>query len=216
MRTRVGLIFDDGFARSSLATAALFEEFNLAAVFAVLAEPRDFAPKFIKGDFALWNELQSRGHVIQPHGYTHAKLTEIPFDAAVNQMERCLATFTEKLDGFDAKRAVYCHTYNCGNPALNAWLQPRVHAIRQDGTGFHSQREIDSKIWHSTAIGPHDPGDELLSLLDRVARERPHTFLFSLHGADGEAWGAIALDKLRRVLNRIVTDEALEYWPVKS
>jgi peptidoglycan/xylan/chitin deacetylase (PgdA/CDA1 family) len=213
-RAKVGLIFDDGFARSTLATAKLFEEFHLPAVFAVIAEPKDFAPTFIKGDFAMWNELQSRGHIIQPHGYTHAKLTELPHQQAVAQIERCLATFSEKLDRFDPKRAVYYYTYNCGSSRLNEFLLPRVHAIRQDGSGFLSQRDIESRVWHSTAIGPHDPGDELLQLLDRAADQRPHTFLFTLHGTDGEAWGAIALDKLRRVLDRIVTEEAFEYWPV--
>jgi len=214
MKTRVGLIFDDGMLKSSLATAKLFEEFGLAAVFAVIAETKDFAPAFVKGDFQVWNEMQQRGHVVAPHGYTHAKLTELPVPAACDLITRCLDTFTEKLDGFVAKAAVYDYTYNCGSPKLNEFLLPRVKAIRQDGTGFLSAKEIESRVWHSTAIGPHDPGDELLALLQQAKRRRPHTFLFTLHGTDGEAWGAIALDKLRRVLETIVSEEAFEYWVV--
>jgi peptidoglycan/xylan/chitin deacetylase (PgdA/CDA1 family) len=214
--TRVSLIFDDGFVRSTVATARLFEEFKLPAVFAALAEPKTFAPQFAKGDFALWNDLQSAGHIVQPHGLDHAKLTELSPDVAIEQMGRTLDLFAEKLDGFDAKRSVYCHTYNCGSPALNEWLLSRVHAVRQDGSGFMSSAEIELRIWHCTAIGPHDPGDELLELLDRAAKKRPHTFLFTLHGVDGEAWGAIASDKLRRVLERITTDDAFEYWPVRA
>jgi hypothetical protein len=131
-------------------------------------------------------------------------------------MERCLAAFSENLDGFDAKRAIYCHTYNSGGPKLNEWLLPRVHAVRQGGDGCLSKQQIDSRVWLCEAIGPHDPGDELLKLLDHAERERPHTFLFTLHGIDGEAWGAIALDKMRRVLERITQTPMFEYWPVRA
>jgi len=200
--------------KSSLATAGLFEEFRLPAVFAVIAEPKDFALNFVKGDFAMWNELQSRGHLVQPHGYTHAKLTDLPHERAIGELEMCLAAFGEKLDGFDAKRAVYCYAYNCGNDRMNGWLRPRVRATRQTGSGFLSQRELDAGAWNCETFGPGDPAGELNGLLDRAKRERPAGFLFTLHGVDGEAWGAIALDGLRRVLERIVSDEAFEYWAV--
>ena len=213
-RTRVGLIFDDGFVPSTLVTAKLFEEFRLPAVFAVLAEPGDFAPEFVKGDFGLWNELQARGHIIQPHGLTHAKLSELPHERATDEIARCLDAFSERLRGFEPKRAVYCYAYNSATPQLNEWLRPRVRAFRQVGSGFLSDADLAAGFWHSDAIGPHDPGDELIAVLDRVRRERPPAFLFTLHGLDGEAWGAIALPKLRRVLEIITTDDALEYWPV--
>jgi peptidoglycan/xylan/chitin deacetylase (PgdA/CDA1 family) len=213
-KTKVGLIFDDGFIKSTLATADLFEEFKLPAVFAVIAAPGDWAPQFVKGDFSLWNELQQRGHIVQPHGFTHAKLDELPYDAAVDQLRRCLGAFQEKLDGFDAKRAVYMYAYNSGTPRLNDWLLGRVHAMRQGGSGLMSQGEFDARVWHSDAIGPDDPGPKLLALLDRVRRKRPAVFLHSLHGTDGEGWGAIALSSLRRVLEIVTSDPAFTYWPV--
>src|SRR5438093_9066025 len=115
-KTKIGILFDDGFARSSVTTAALFEEFGLRATFAVLANPSGFAPQFQLGDFALWNELKSRGHVIHPHGYTHANLRSMSYADAIDELERCLSTFSEKLRGFDAQRALYCFAYNCGTP----------------------------------------------------------------------------------------------------
>src|SRR4051812_42979992 len=95
MKTRIGIIFDDGFAKSTLTTAKLFEQYKLPAYFAVLAEPKDFSPNIVKGDFGLWNELQSRGHVVYPHGFTHTKLSEIPHQQAVDELKRCLDTFSE-------------------------------------------------------------------------------------------------------------------------
>jgi peptidoglycan/xylan/chitin deacetylase (PgdA/CDA1 family) len=213
-KTRVGLIFDDGFVPSTLATAKLFEEFSLPAFFAVIAEPGDWAPQFPKGDFALWNELQARGHIIQPHGLTHAKLSELPHERAVGEIERCMATFAERLDHFDPARSVYCYAYNSATRRLNEWLMCRVRAVRQQGSGFLSGEDLLRGFWHSDAIGPHDPGDELFALLDRARAERPPAFLFTLHGLDGEAWGAITTAKLRRVLEIITSDDAFEYWPV--
>ena len=215
-RTRIGLVFDDGFRRSTLATAALFEEFQLPAVFAVIANPGDWASHIPKGDFAMWNELQQRGHIIQPHGFTHAKLDELPHEEAVDQLTRCLAMFEEKLDGFTAHRAIHMYAYNSSTPRLNEWLLPRAHAVRQGGGGMMSQRQFDSRLWHSDAFGPDDPGAKLLHLLDRVRRKRPPVFLHTLHGLDGEGWGAISVQSLRRVLEIITSDDAFEYWPVRG
>lgn len=216
MKTKVGFIFDDGFVKSSLATANLFDEFEIPAVFAVVAEPTKWAtPNFVKGDFDLWNELQSRGHIIQPHGVAHAKLSELPYEQAVGELQTCLDIFGEKLEGFDAKKAVYCFAYNSSTPRLDEWIRPRVRAYRHGGSGFLSDENLRGGNWHSDAIGPHDPGPELLALLDRVRRERPPAFLFSLHGIDGEAWGAIAQGTLRRVLEIVTSDPAMEYWPLR-
>ena len=215
-KTKVGIIFDDGFVKSTLATAALFEEFKLPAVFAVVGEPGDWASHIPKGDFGLWNELQQRGHIVQPHGLKHAKLDELPHEEAVDQVERCLAMFAGKLDGFDPARAIYMCAYNSSTPRLNDWLLRHVHALRQGGSGLVSQREFESRLWHSDAFGPDDPGPRVLKLLKKARKTRPPVFLHSLHGVDGEGWGAIALPTLRKVLEIITTDDALEYWPVRA
>jgi peptidoglycan/xylan/chitin deacetylase (PgdA/CDA1 family) len=214
MKTKVGIIFDDGFKKSSLTTAKVFEQYQLPAVFAVLANPKGFAPNFEIGEFDLWNELQARGHVVYPHGYTHVKMSEIPHDQAVDQLERCFETFGERLNGFDAKNAVYNFAYNCGTPALCDWLLPRVRAVRIGGTGFLSETDLKARIWHNVTHGPDDPGPHLLEHLEQCRLRKPPAFFYSLHGIDGEAWGAIALDNLKRVLDLITSNDAFEYWKV--
>jgi peptidoglycan/xylan/chitin deacetylase (PgdA/CDA1 family) len=211
-KTKVILVFDDGFAKSSIATAKVFEEFGLRALFAVLAEPTDFATNFVKGDFALWNELLARGHHVHPHGYTHARMPDLTYEQGVAELQRCIATFSEKLNGFDPKRCIYHFTYNLSTPPLIQWLLPRFGAVRIQGTGFLRKEEIDSRVWGSKAHGPEDPYDVLNGLLDQCAGKNAYAFMFCLHGIDGEAWGAIALDNLRRILERITSDPQFEYW----
>jgi len=215
-KTRVALIFDDGFVKSTLATAALFEEFGLRAAFAVLANPAGFAPRFTVGDFGLWNELKSRGHIIHPHGFTHANLESMSYPDATDEMKRALAVFNEKLHGFDAAQAVWCFAYNRATPALSAWLLARLGAARVGGSGMLTKSEVESRIWHSTTFGPEDPGTDLMDHLTRARNERPAALVYCLHGLDGEAWGAIAKDRLRRALEVITTDDTLEYWQIKG
>jgi len=78
------LSWDDGFLKSSLKTAEIYERYGLRAEFNVIATahlPDNALPANMQpgqrwgaafGDFALRNDLQARGHVIQPHGYRHA------------------------------------------------------------------------------------------------------------------------------------------------
>ena len=68
----LSLSFDDGFRKSFIRTAEIYEKHGLKACFNVLAsghmddfeEPDDYMKKDLLGDFELWNELQSRGHEI--------------------------------------------------------------------------------------------------------------------------------------------------------
>jgi len=67
----VTLSFDDGFERSSIRTAEIFERYGLVAELNVLAtgEPdEEWHREWRKGDFSLWNELKRRGHHVMPHG----------------------------------------------------------------------------------------------------------------------------------------------------
>src|SRR5262245_34499580 len=121
-KTKVAIAFDDGFVASSLKTADLFESFGLRAVFSVLADKINFEPDLVVCGFALWNELQSRGHKIQPHGWRHTNLSQVPHEQALQEIDRCLDIFGEKLVGFDPKRVVYHYAYNSGTPALSQSL----------------------------------------------------------------------------------------------
>src|SRR5262245_6686618 len=153
-RTRVSIGFDDGFVDSSRKTAVLFESFGLRAVFSVIANTTNFAPNFVVGDFELWNELQSRGHIIHPHGWRHTNLSQVPHEQAIDELRRCLDRFGEKLKGFNPKRVVYHYAYNSSTPALNEWLLERVAAVRQGGSGFLTPEDLASCVWNSTTFGP--------------------------------------------------------------
>ena len=212
MPTKVGIIFDDGFAKSTLATADIFDSYKLPAVFAVLADSSNFVPDC--GDWGMWNELQRRGHVIQPHGQTHAKLSDLPPAVAVDLVRRCLDSFTEHLDGFDARQALYACTYNTPTPETIEWLLPRVRAVRVGGDPLLSEADLRSRVWRSFTQGPHDGYDDYVRYLALAAQKRPAALFLCLHGLDGEYWGAVSSDHLRRVLDRITTDEAFEYWPL--
>jgi len=213
-RTKVAIVFDDGFAKSSRATADVFEQFHLRAVFAVLAKGFDTPQRFPIGDFSLWNELQSRGHRPQPHGYTHANLPNLPHDQAVEQMRLCLELFQQKLTGFDARKTVYHFTYNLSTPALVQWLLPRVAGVRHGGDALLSNDQIASRVWPSCGFGPDDPYEPLLAQLELARQTLPAGLFLTLHGLDNEGWGATNSDNLRRLLEIITTDPALEYWPV--
>lgn len=213
-KTRVGLIFDDGFVPSTVTTADLFESLGLRAVFAVLANPAGFAPRCEVGDFDLWNQLQSRGHIIHPHGHTHANLQSMPYPDAIAELARCLQIFSEQLVNFEPARSLYCFAYNASTPALCDWLLERVGAVRTGGSGFLRHEEVDARIWPSRAFGPDGPGTDLMDVLTRARHERPAAVVYCLHGLEGQGWGPIKRDHLRRALETIISDDALEYWPI--
>ena len=81
----VTLSFDDGFKKSSIKTAEIYEKHKLSACINVVASahmkefrPPDY-PTVRRADFSLWNELQARGHEIMPHSYKHANLRRVSF-----------------------------------------------------------------------------------------------------------------------------------------
>ncbi len=209
-RTRVGLIFDDGFRKSSRKTADVFEEFELRAVLAVIADPGGFVSG--TGDWSLWNELQSRGHIIHPHGQTHVKLSEIPPAQAIDSVRHCLDSFTRHLECFEASRALFACTYNTATPEVIDYLLPKVRAVRIGGSPLLSQADLDSRLWTSQAFGPEDPFDDCMAVLTEARRTRPAAVFYCLHGLDGERWGATSTDHLRQILELITTAPELEYW----
>jgi peptidoglycan/xylan/chitin deacetylase (PgdA/CDA1 family) len=214
MPTRIALIFDDGFARSSAETAGIFESFGLRAVFAVLADPKGLQSRFPAGDFPLWNELAARGHHIHPHGLIHSRLPDLPHQTAVDQIRQGFDRFQSNLNGFDSKKTVYHFTYNLSTPALVDFLLPGVAAVRTSGTGFLTQAQIDSRIWPATSFGPDDPCKFLMTQLNSCDPAQHAGFIFNLHGLDGEGWGATSTDHLKQLLDFIQTNENLQYWPV--
>lgn len=106
----VTLSFDDGFKKSSLKTAEIYEKHNLCACINVVASAHmtDFRPPdyhtVSRGDFALWNELQARGHEVMPHSFKHANLQQIK----ATYLDRLLGKLValESVDVLPAGRAL--------------------------------------------------------------------------------------------------------------
>ena len=132
--TKIALVFDDGFAKSCKIIANLFEQYHLRAVFAVLAEPGGFLKGL--GDWKLWNELAHGGHIIHPHGYDHTSLSKIPFESAVERLQRCFDTFQNRLPQFRLDQVLFHYPYNTGTSELNGWLLDRVAGVRIGGTFY--------------------------------------------------------------------------------
>ena len=103
----ITLSFDDGFEKSSIKTAEIFEKYGLSACINVIATahlknftlPNEYHA-WKTGDFQLWNELQSRGHEIMPHSYDHQDLTKMSLEQAKESILKCLDVFNKELNGF--------------------------------------------------------------------------------------------------------------------
>ena len=146
----VTLSFDDGFLTSNMKVADIYEKYNLSACFNVLATRANES----FGDFKLWNELQTRGHEIMPHGYRHANKSTLPLEQAQNLIADCLNIFESELESFDAHRSVFNFPFNASTPELEDWLPTLVRAFRTAGGGLNPLPDRDTRKLTTTARGP--------------------------------------------------------------
>ena len=206
----VTLSFDDGFARSSLRTAELFERHGLVAELNVIAAAFDGEPddtwhdRWPKGDFGLWNELAARGHHVMPHGYRHANKSELPLAEAQRLIERCLEIFAAELDGFDASKASFAFPYNRSTPELEEWLSGRVRAFRTGGDGVMPLPAPGQQRVTCMSFGPERCDEHLVRTIDAVLEGPPGWLCYNLHGLDDEGWGPVGSDTLDALLERLV------------
>ena len=158
----VSLSFDDGFKKSFLRVAELYEKFSLSACFNIIASAHmpgnevrdDYMKQELFGDFGLWNELQDRGHEIMPHGYSHEHLAALPPAEAKDRIRRCLDVFSKELRGFDAKKAVFNFPYNQSSPELERWLPSVVMAFRTTGGILNPLPTADTVKITTGGFGP--------------------------------------------------------------
>lgn len=217
----ITLSFDDGFLKSSQATAQIFERYGLCACFNVLATGH--RPDFVapdrsqtgvpKGDFALWNELQARGHEIMPHGFRHADKSALPFDEAQRLIEACLAVFAETLDGFQAREAVFNFPYNRSTPELEAWLPTVVRAFRTGGGGLNPLPHPGQIKLTTTGFGPQNCEAHLDAQIADLLARPSGWLIYNTHGLDDEGWGPIGSDYLDRLLERLAAIETVRVLP---
>ena len=210
----VTLSFDDGFRKSSIETAKIFEKHGLSACINVIATAHhdDFVPpdeyhSVPAGDFGLWNEFVARGHEVMPHGYMHQNLTEVPLQVAKDLIMRCLDYFSEALVGFDPKEAIFNFPYNASNPAIEEWLADQVKAFR---TGYAQINALPHAGQKKLICSSHGPGniDAFLSEeIDRFLASPGGWLIFNAHGLDEEGWGPLSASHLDSLLVKLKAKE---------
>jgi peptidoglycan/xylan/chitin deacetylase (PgdA/CDA1 family) len=206
----VTLSFDDGFERSSIRTAEIFERFGLVAELHVLAAGHlggsddEWHRPWPPGDFGLWSELSARGHQVMPHGYSHANKAELPFDEAKRLIEACFDVFRAELDGFEMSRASFAFPYNRSTPALEAWLRTRVRAFRTRGDPVMPLPRPGQQKVTCISFGPGRCDDHLSQTIESFLAGPPGWLCYNLHGLDDEGWGPIGSGTLSRLLERLV------------
>jgi len=217
------LSFDDGFKDSFYRIADIHEEFGLKACLNVIASahlegwvpPDEYQTKPV-GNFDDWNALKARGHEIMPHSWAHANLTEMPFEEATQRIDRCLAYFTEHLDGFGSSKAVYNFAFNASTPELESYALSRVRAIRTGGGDElanpfpTAEGPFRLACW---SYGPENADHWVEEQVNQFLESEGGWLVLNLHGLDEEGWGPVSADYLRRLLGRLVPMSTLEVLP---
>ncbi len=222
MVTRVSLVFDDGFEKSSSRIAGLFESKGLRATFAVIVDHSDFLPEFPKGDFAMWNDLQKRGHVVHPHGYDHSDLSKLPFEEAKRKIDACLDYFVGHLHHFTVQDAIYFLAYNRSTPEIDDYLLSKVSAIRTTGpdglvgTGMNRQADLDKRVIDCAWHGPDHCDDHLFATIRKAEVQQPVLMNYMMHGLDDEGWGPVREEALSEALDYIIRSDSLQYTSLNN
>jgi peptidoglycan/xylan/chitin deacetylase (PgdA/CDA1 family) len=206
----VTLSFDDGFKKSSLQTAEIYEKYGLPACINVIATAH--LPGFVLpneyhrwpvGDFGLWNELQDRGHEIMPHGFKHVNKSQVPLHQATDLIQRCLDYFAKELKDFERRQAVFNFPFNASTPEVEEWLTQAVRAFRTGGPAINPLPHAHQQRLTCTSFGP-DPIDEHLSAeIDKLLAEPSGWLIYNTHGLDDEGWGPMKATTLERLLERL-------------
>jgi peptidoglycan/xylan/chitin deacetylase (PgdA/CDA1 family) len=217
----ISLSFDDGFERSNLRIAEIYERFGLSACFNVLAfeeldgeKVDDIYHHFPKGNFRLWNELQKRGHEIMPHGLIHHNLAKMPLADAQRSILRCLDVFTQELENFQAGEAVYNFAYNASTPEIEAWLPAVVKAFRTGGNAINPLPHPGQVRLTTSGYGPENCERHLDEHIQQLLAGPSGWLIYNTHGLDDEGWGPIRAEYLERLLARVSGTDGLAILPV--
>jgi peptidoglycan/xylan/chitin deacetylase (PgdA/CDA1 family) len=215
----ITLSYDDGFERSSIRTAEIYEKYGLSAAINVVASahekqfelPNEYHA-WLVGDFDLWNDLQSRGHEIMPHGYNHSNLGELALDDARKLVDKCLGIFEQELDGFITENAVFNFPYNASNPAIEDYLRTRVRVIRTGGPVVNPLPHQGQFRLTCISHGPENIDRHLEEKINEFLEGPSGWFIYNTHGLDEEGWGPVSsvfLDELLDKLSGHVSAEVL-------
>ena len=217
----VTLSFDDGFKKSSIRTAEIFEKYKLSACINVVATGHlanspvqdKYQQGVVKGDFGLWNELQTRSHEIMPHGYRHANKASLPPAEAKDLILKCLDVFAKELKGFDRKEAVFNFPYNASTPELEAWLATQVKAFRTGGAAVNPWPGKGEARLTCRSAGPENAEPAVDREVERLLAMDRGWLIFNLHGLDDEGWGPVGATYLDKLLERLSTVQSVDILP---
>lgn len=216
----ITLSFDDGFKKSSIKTAEIYEKYNLSACINVIATAHhsDFEfPNKYHGwpvaDFGLWNELKARGHEIMPHSYKHTDLGAAPFSEAKDLILRCLDYFSKELKGFEPKEAVFNFPYNSSAPEIEAWLPTQVMAFRTGGGGINPLPHKGQVKLTCSGYGPGNSEEHLDSEIAKLLSQDCGWLVYNTHGLDDEGWGPIRSSYLEKLLEGLLAMDSVLVMP---
>ena len=219
----ISFSFDDGFLASTIKTARIYESFGLKAEFnvtATFASGRIERTDSVVGEgeyagFDMLNELQERGHVIQPHGYNHTDKTKVGLLEATDLVARCIDVFRQRLQGFEPARTVFCFPYNYSNKAIENHVESLFRAFR---TGY--DRVINPIPDRSTKMIYGDSWPDVEAKIDRSITQllamESGWLVYNTHGLDGEGWEPISSEYLQRTLERLLRHEDVRILPIVS
>jgi peptidoglycan/xylan/chitin deacetylase (PgdA/CDA1 family) len=217
----LSLSFDDGFEKSNLLIADIYEKFALSACFNVLAREEvdgekvdDAYHHWPKGDFKLWNELQRRGHEIMPHGLIHHNLSNMPLADAQRSITRCLEVFAQELENFQPQDAVYNFAYNASTPEIEAWLPSVVKAFRTGGDAINALPHAGQVKLTTSAHGPENCEWHLDEQINKLLAQPSGWLIYNVHGLDDEGWGPIRAAYLESLLERLSKVDDVSILPV--
>jgi peptidoglycan/xylan/chitin deacetylase (PgdA/CDA1 family) len=216
----ITLSFDDGFKKSSVLTAEIYEKYNLRACINVIATAH--FPDFVLpneyhnwpvGDFDLWNDLKARGHEIMMHGYKHAHKNEIPFAEAKDLILKCIDYFSNKLKGFEPKQSIFNFPFNASTPELEEWLPSQVKAFRTGGPPINPLPHQGQVKLTCSAFGPDNCEKHLDGEIEKLLKQPSGWLVYNTHGLDDEGWGPIRSKYLDDLLKRLIAIKTVEIIP---
>jgi peptidoglycan/xylan/chitin deacetylase (PgdA/CDA1 family) len=217
----VSLSFDDGFRKSFIRIAEIYEKFGFSGCFNIIANAHvpgnnvrdDYMKQELFGDFGLWNELQDRGHEIMPHGFEHEHLASLPPGQAKDLISRCLDVFSKELRGFNPRKALFNFPYNQSSPELEQWLPSVVMAFRTTG-GILNPLPTPRTVKVTTGgWGPDNAEAHVDSCVTRLLARKSGWMVYNLHGLDEEGWGPIRAGYLEKLLARLQAIETVRVLP---
>jgi peptidoglycan/xylan/chitin deacetylase (PgdA/CDA1 family) len=220
----VTLSFDDGFRKSSIRTAEIYEKHKLSACINVIATghvntfkpPDEYMVASDRGDFGLWNELKQRGHEIMPHGYRHANKAQMPFAQARDLILRCLEYFSKELKGFEPKDAVFNFPYNASTPELESWLPTQVKAFRTGGGAINPLPHAGQVKLTCVSFGPGNCERDIEEKIAQLLARESGWLIYNTHGLDAEGWGPIRSSFLDELLARLTAIDSVAVMPAAT